>query len=223
MNNKLTIQDFIGKKIAVTFESYEQKEQFLDLCAKNGMNWGKGICANDYIPEFYEKNGKSCDIAIAVRKNDRMLTWAWRSAYEKDGFKIIPASVFLRSESKIRKFRCTGYKGTDSCRDFAVGKVYEEINGIMFGDSGFRYENIKGRDPHEWISRWCIFEEIEAPVYEVSIKCDDKKTTTARLIVDGIEVKQAKSRCSSDDKFNLATGVKIAVERLFAKKGEKEL
>lgn len=223
MNNKLTIQDFIGKKIAVTFESYEQEEEFLDLCARNKLHWVGGDFANDYIPMFYEKDGKSCDIAIAVRNNDRMLTWAWRSTYEKDGFKIIPASVFLCSESKIRKFRCTGYKGIDSRHDFAVGKVYEEINGIMFGDSGFRYENINGRDPHEWISQWCIFEEMEAPVYEVSIKCDDKKTTTARLIVDGIEVKQAKSRCSSDDKFNLATGVKIAVERLFAKKGEKEL
>lgn len=223
MNNKLNIRDFVNKKIAVTFGSYDQEKEFLDLCAKNGILWQGGGHANDYYPLFYKKDGERCNIVIGVKKNGNVLTWGWESTFEKDGFKIVPASVFLGGESRTRKFRCTEYKDKCSIHDFTVGKIYEETNGVMIGDSGFRYVNINGRDPHEWISHWCTFEETEDPAYKISIECNDKKTTTARLIINGIEVKQAKSHCSPDDKFNLATGVKIAVERLFAKKGEKEL
>ena len=68
-------------------------------------------------------------------------------------------------------------------------------------------------------------ESKEKPVtkYKVIIDCVDGKTTTAWLFADGKEVKFKMCRCHYTDKFRLSTGVKIAVERLFAKKGEKEL
>ena len=57
---------------------------------------------------------------------------------------------------------------------------------------------------------------------KIVIDCTDGKTTMARLFVDGKEVKQKMCRCHYTDKFHLSTGVKIAVERLFAKKGDEK-
>ena len=42
MNRKLTMQDFIYKKIAVTFDSLEQEKEFLKLCAAEGLRWRTG-------------------------------------------------------------------------------------------------------------------------------------------------------------------------------------
>lgn len=53
---------------------------------------------------------------------------------------------------------------------------------------------------------------------KIVIECNDAKTTVARMIVNGKEVKHAKARCCPDDEFNLATGVRIAIDRMFEKK-----
>lgn len=62
-----------------------------------------------------------------------------------------------------------------------------------------------------------FFRNKETTKYQIIIECDGGKTTTARMIVDGREVKHAKARRSPDDKFSLATGAKIAFDRLFEK------
>ena len=80
-------------------------------------------------------------------------------------------------------------------------------------------EQMNTSDAHEWISEWYVFEEVKpATKYKVFIECEDGKTTTAKLLVNGSEIKQAKSLCNPDDKFKVAIGAKIALDRLFQKK-----
>ena len=161
MNRKLTMQDFIHKKIAVTFDSLDQEKEFLKLCAANGLKWSNNFRADEYASSKYgfAEDGE------AIAYHDALLHCN-RAYYKSIGYTLVPASAFFADD-----------------------------------------------------------ESKEKPVtkYKVIIDCVDGKTTTAWLFADGKEVKFKMCRCHYTDKFRLSTGVKIAVERLFAKKGEKEL
>lgn len=159
MNNKLTMQDFIYEKIAVTFDSLEQEKEFLKLCAANGLKWTNNLRADEYASSKYgfAEDGESIAYYDA-------LTHCHRTYYKSIGFTLVPASAFFADD-----------------------------------------------------------ESKEKPVtkYKVIIECVDGKTTMAWLFADGKEVKQKMCRCHYTDNFSLATGVKIAVDRLFAKKGDE--
>lgn len=64
---------------------------------------------------------------------------------------------------------------------------------------------------------------IKRPVkrYEVVIECDGT-TTTAKLIVDGKEVKSTTAKKHPDDKFNLKLGMETAFGRLWEKTEKKD-
>lgn len=153
---KMTIQDFINKKISVTFDSLKQEKKFLKLCAANGLKWSFGCCADKYDADYYgfAEDGES----IVFGKKVKALSHCRRSYHEIIGYKSVPASAFFAADEK------------------------------------------------------------PAEKYKVTIECVDGKTTTAKLIVNGIEVKYAKSRCNPEDKFSIATGAKLALDRLFQKK-----
>ena len=160
MTKKLTMHDFIHKKIAVTFDSLEQEEEFLKLCAAEGLRWFTGKCADKFVPSKFgfEEDGE------AIAYND-VLMHSHRAYYKSYGYTLVPASAFFAD---------------DESKENPVTK------------------------------------------YKVIIECVDGKTTTAWLFADGKEVKYKMCRCHYTDKFRLSTGVKIAVERLFAKKEERE-
>ena len=160
MNRKLTMQDIIHKKIAVTFDSLEQEEEFLKLCAVHGLEWNNKLRAREYAPSLYgfAENGEAIAYSGA-------LLHCHRAYYKSNGYTLVPASAFFADD-----------------------------------------------------------ESKEKPVtkYKVIIECVDGKTTMAWLFADGKVVKQKMCRCHYTDKFRLSTGVKIAVERLFAKKRKDE-
>ena len=54
--------------------------------------------------------------------------------------------------------------------------------------------------------------------YRVEIDCADGKTTVARLLVDGREVKRREARCNPADTFSLRKGAELAFARLWDKK-----
>ena len=156
MNRKLSMKDFIYKKIAVTFDSFEQEKEFLKLCAANGLKWANTLRADEYASSKYgfAEDGESITYCDA-------LTHCHRAYYKSNGYTLVPASAFFAD---------------DESKENPVTK------------------------------------------YKVIIECVDGKTTTAWLFADGKEVKYKMCRCHYTDKFRLSTGVKIAVERLFAKK-----
>lgn len=59
--------------------------------------------------------------------------------------------------------------------------------------------------------------------YKIVITCKDGKTTRAQMIVNGRTVKGAEAHCNPADKFNIAAGVKLAVDRLFEKKKKEDI
>lgn len=122
--------------------------------------------------------------------------------------------------------RWAGGKKADSISPFQIAEElasqvlvdYSHFDGLMFA-------NVKYYVKHGYMivpASDFLHDVPENRKYKIVIDCTDGKTTMARLFVDGKEVKQKMCRCHYTDKFRLSTGVKIAVERLFAKKEERE-
>ena len=69
----------------------------------------------------------------------------------------------------------------------------------------------------EWISGLA---EQKKPEFSVSVRFHGR-LTVAELINDGKVVKVENARCNSSDKYSMAEGARIAVERLFKKTADK--
>ncbi len=59
-------------------------------------------------------------------------------------------------------------------------------------------------------------EAVHSSPYRVTIDCDGK-TTTARMIINGKEIKSATARYNPADKFNFKVGATVAFNRLFSR------
>lgn len=59
-------------------------------------------------------------------------------------------------------------------------------------------------------------EAVPSSPYRITIDCDGK-TTTARMIINGKEIKSATARCNPADKFNFKVGATVAFNRLFSR------
>lgn len=68
-----------------------------------------------------------------------------------------------------------------------------------------------------WISGLA---EQKKPEFSVSVRFHDR-LTVAELIKDGKVVKVENARCNPEDKYSMAEGARIAVERLFKKTADK--
>lgn len=69
----------------------------------------------------------------------------------------------------------------------------------------------------EWISGLA---EQKKPEFSVSVRFHGR-LTVAELIKDGKVVKVENARCNSSDKYSMAEGARLAVERLFKKTADK--
>ena len=152
---KLTIKDFIEKKIAVYIKRDGDAKVFLKLCEEEGLRWVDGSEATCFFPHA---SGSGYYLMFNVFNTNRMC------CADADDFRAL-----------------------EGCK-------WKTVNVSDF----------LGMD-----------EEVKC---KIVIECNDAKTTVARMIVNGKEVKHAKARCCPNDEFNLATGVRIAIDRMFEKK-----
>lgn len=115
---------------------------------------------------------------------------------------------------------------------WAEGKRAIEITSFPYGKNlfiGCNYYNDKrltynnGSNNHApviEIGQFLQMVKKEKPRYQITIDCDGD-TTTARMIINGKEVKTAKATRNPDDKFNWKLGAQLAFERLWGEKKPK--
>ena len=122
------------------------------------------------------------------------------------------------------KVRCVKWN-EENGRHFAIGKVYDVINGNIVGDDGSQFENwgssaLGGKADFEhlqrWFKKWYTFELVTEDKIVITT---DGKTTTATLYRDNEKV-TAEAKCSPEDKFDFITGAKLAMTRLVEKTEE---
>lgn len=93
-----TMNDFIKKKIAVTFANRKERIKFLKMCQKAGLMWRSGMLPLD---GFAAGSGIDCtQIECGYsNKQDKNLTHSPVGCHKNEGWKIVPFSEFEREET----------------------------------------------------------------------------------------------------------------------------
>lgn len=112
-----TMNDFIEKKIAVSFANREERIKFLKMCQKAGLRWRSGTSPTD---SFYVI--KSCLDGHQIEcgfgdKRDKNLTHSPAGCHKSEGWKTVPFSEF-QSEETIGVIKRNGNTITVHMGDF---------------------------------------------------------------------------------------------------------
>lgn len=107
-------------------------------------------------------------------------------------------------------------------KTLTVSKVEEETLGAIyrFKEATYpaRFFRIVGNDAWAFCEDWIDgLVEPKEPEFSVSVRFHGR-LTVAELVKDGKVVKVKNARCNPKDKYSMAEGARIAVERLFEKK-----
>lgn len=93
-----TMNDFIEKKIAVTFANREERFKFLKMCQKAGLRWLKGKSATDSLALGSLLDGQQIQCGFGD-KQDKYLTYSTAGCHKNEGWKIVTFSEFEREET----------------------------------------------------------------------------------------------------------------------------
>lgn len=107
-------------------------------------------------------------------------------------------------------------------KTLTVSKVEEETLGAIyrFKEATYpaRFSRIVGNGMWAFCEDWIAgLVEPKEPEFSVSVRFHSR-LTVAELVKDGKVVKVENARCNPKDKYSMAEGARIAVERLFQKK-----
>ena len=93
-----TMNDFIEKKIAVTFANREERIEFLKMCQKAGLRWFGGMLPLDSFATGRGLDGHQIECGFGAKRNKK-LTHTTAGCHKNEGWKIVPFSEFEREET----------------------------------------------------------------------------------------------------------------------------
>lgn len=93
-----TMNDFIEKKIAVSFANREERIEFLKLCQKAGLMWRGGQLPTDSFALGILCDGHQIKCGFGNKQNE-YLTYSSAGSHKGEGWKIVPFSEFEREET----------------------------------------------------------------------------------------------------------------------------
>ena len=88
-----TMNDFIEKKIAVSFANRAERIEFLKLCQKAGLRWCGGMLPLDGFATGSGLDGHQIECGFGA-KRDKNLTHSTAGCHKNEGWKIVPFSEF---------------------------------------------------------------------------------------------------------------------------------
>lgn len=92
-----TMNDFIEKKIMVSFANREERIKFLEMCQKAGLRWLGGQLPTDSLLESY-LDGRQIECGYPD-KREKYLTLSNVECHKSKGWKTVPFSEFEREET----------------------------------------------------------------------------------------------------------------------------
>lgn len=92
-----TMNDFIEKKIAVSFANRGERIKFLKMCQKAGLRWRGGQLPTDSLLESC-LNGRQIECGYPD-KREKYLTLSNVECHKSEGWKTVPFSEFLLEET----------------------------------------------------------------------------------------------------------------------------
>lgn len=93
-----TMNDFIEKKIAVSFANREERIEFLKMCQKAGLRWCGGMLPLDSFATGSGLDGHQIECGFGS-KRDKNLTHTTAGCHKNEGWKIVLFSEFEREET----------------------------------------------------------------------------------------------------------------------------
>ena len=93
-----TMNDFIEKKIAVSFANREERIEFLKMCQKAGLRWYAGQSPTDSFALKSSLDGHQIECWYSNKK-DKYLTHSSAGSCKSEGWEIVPFSEFEREET----------------------------------------------------------------------------------------------------------------------------
>lgn len=93
-----TMNDFIEKKIAVSFANRAERIEFLKLCQNAGLRWCGGRLPLDSFATGSGLDGHQIECGFGA-KRDKNLTHSTAGCHKNEGWKIVPFSEFEREET----------------------------------------------------------------------------------------------------------------------------
>ncbi len=93
-----TMNDFIEKKIAVSFANREERIEFLKMCQKAGLRWCGGMLPMDSFALGSGLDGHQIECGFGA-KRDKNLTHSTAGCHKNEGWKTVPFSEFEREET----------------------------------------------------------------------------------------------------------------------------
>lgn len=92
-----TMNDFIEKKISVSFANRAERIEFLKLCQKAGLKWRGGQLPTDSLLDSY-LDGRQIEYGYPD-KREKYLTLSNVESHKSEGWKTVPFSEFLLEET----------------------------------------------------------------------------------------------------------------------------
>lgn len=93
-----TMNDFVEKKIAVSFANREERIEFLRMCQKAGLRWCGGMLPLDGFATGSGLDGHQIECGFGA-KRDKDLTHSTAGCHKNEGWKIVPFSEFQLEET----------------------------------------------------------------------------------------------------------------------------
>ena len=93
-----TMNDFIEKKIAVSFANREERIEFLKLCEKAGLMWRGGQLPTDSFALGILCDGHQIKCGFGNKQNE-YLTYSSAGSHKGEGWKTVPFSEFQPEET----------------------------------------------------------------------------------------------------------------------------
>ena len=93
-----TMNDFIEKKIAVSFANREERIEFLKLCQKAGLMWRGGQLPTDSFALGILCDGHQIKCGFGNKQNE-YLTYSSAGSHKGEGWKTVPFSEFQPEET----------------------------------------------------------------------------------------------------------------------------
>ena len=93
-----TMNDFIEKKICVSFANRKERIKFLKMCQKAGLRWRSGMLPLDGFAAGSGIDGTQIECGYS-NKQDRNLTHSPVGCHKSEGWEIVPFSEFQPEET----------------------------------------------------------------------------------------------------------------------------
>lgn len=217
MKKSVTFKSFVDGDVSVIVKNNSEMMRLMLKAQEYDLKWCDGDLPIPGIPN------DEYPMVIFNEEWDNGMSYSTFTEYVNESVLV---EELLGEETKARKsYRVLKDKTNDGA--LTVGKVYTlEDNGDLISDHGYRYPARVHGDVIEWLSFWYDFEDVtggvaKSPRYSITIECDGD-VTTAKMVINGKEVKTATAKRNPEDTFDWKVGAQTAFGRLWESEPKSE-